>query len=166
MMEGWGGREYQNGRRLVCFVREQSLSRVTINIQKHESCNGHEEKPYVVISCIQLPDRDGFWVTSFDIVRLAEYILDIPLNTDMKNRARRNMASVDYTTLPRIARQAGKKDSFYTVMDFGEPKPRSIEKSLKVYKWNVLHVCLSKILYRFVCLARFFLVRIDLTTRV
>jgi hypothetical protein len=151
MEKDWKPSEENAGRRLVRFSRKQLGSLVELSFATHAPCNPHREKLEVVISCISLPDHEGLWVTSFDIVRLATYVLQIPLNTEMKNRARRNMASVDCKTLLRvIPNEHSKTEAFTTIMEFEDPKPRSIEKSIKIYKWNVLEMCLSKILQRFV----------------
>jgi hypothetical protein len=151
IMDDWKALEKKAGRRLVRFWREQSGSLVNLSFAAQPPLDPYNEKSQMVISCIRLPDREGLWVTSFDIVRLAEYILHLPLNTDMKNRARRNMASVECKTLLRVvAHEHSKLEGFTVVMQFEDPKPRSIEKSIKIYKWDVLQTCLSKILQRFV----------------
>jgi hypothetical protein len=161
MVNGWKPSEEKAGRRLVRFSRKQFGSLVELCFASHLPGKLYHEKTEIVISCISLPDHEGRWVTSFDIVKLAAYVLQIPLNTEMKNRARRNMASVECKTLLRVvANEHSKTEAFTAIMQFDDPKPRSIEKSIKIYKWNVLKACLSKILQRFVS----FLPRLSLFT--
>ncbi len=151
--EEWSLKEETAGRRLVRFRRSVLGSNVRLTWETHPPtylCGPKE----VVISCMKLPELGGHFVTSFDIVKLAEYILNLDLNTDMKNRARRNMASISCNTLEKIsATEASPTNDFVAVMRFENPKPRSIEKSIKVYHWSLLPLCLTKILQRFVSLS-------------
>ncbi|KIM30433.1 hypothetical protein M408DRAFT_58873, partial [Serendipita vermifera MAFF 305830] len=147
----WKPKDETASRRLVHFSRIAIGSLVTLKCKLFSSDESDELEEGVVISCIKLPQLGGYHVTSYDIVKLAEHIVQLRLNTDLKNRARRNMASVACTTLDKVsAKDVPPTNDFITLMQFDHPKPRSIEKSIKVYHWRLLEQCLDKILWHFV----------------
>jgi hypothetical protein len=156
MTENWTAEEQKVGRRLVRFERHRFGSVVELTFKMQPSKFLSEgEMMADIISCVEWPqDRGGYFVTSFDILKLVDYILEISMNTEVKNRARRNMASVASQTLAKVGMELepADEDAFTMVMGFDDPKPRSIEKSIKVYDWYDLTDCLSKILSRFVSL--------------
>lgn len=157
MADNWTAEEQKVGRRLVRFERHRfgSVVELTFKMQPLKSLSEGEMMPDI-ISCVEWPqDRRGHFVTSFDILKLVEYVLEISMNTEVKNRARRNMASIASQTLARAGMELDSADDldedvFTMVMGFDDPKPRSIEKSIKVYDWYDLADCLSRILSRFV----------------
>lgn len=153
---GWTAAEIAAGRRLICFERSQNDTVVHLNFATHRLEQPYNDQSQLVISCIKWPDgHSGFFITSFDVLRLVEFILNLKMETEMKNRVRRNMASVPFITLPKGKKPSGshpdpKKDPFTLIMSFDTHQPRSIEKSIKVYDWYDLKNCLAKILQRFV----------------
>lgn len=157
LTEDWNEDERKAGRRLVRFIRVREDSGVSLSFFPLSPQQRYEEDMQNVISCIKGPPSHlSHFVTSFDILKLVEYIVDIPLNIEIKNRARRNMAGIGSHTLAKMevdidSADSWKDDAFAKVMSFADPKPRSIEKSIKVYDWNVLRECLMRILSRFVC---------------
>ncbi|CCA70453.1 hypothetical protein PIIN_04391 [Serendipita indica DSM 11827] len=153
--KNWTEAEKRAGRRLVWFKRAQLGAAVRLESAIAETAP-ESKSPSVVISCIQWPNEPGyFFVTSFDVIRLLEFALQTRMTTEVKNRARRNMASVTSITLPRVkllnvAETDFQNDPYSLVMSFESPKPRSIEKSLKVFEWGNLEQCMYKVLSRFV----------------
>ncbi|KAG8833651.1 hypothetical protein FRC17_010316 [Serendipita sp. 399] len=151
----WTQAELNSGRRLVRFWRQQTGSLVRLSFSTHSDKESYEDQDSTVISCIRWPEEEkGFFVTSFDVVRLAEFALHLTMSTEMKNRARRNMAAVSSTTLPKVKDISDNPSlleaTFFLVMGFENPRARSIEKSIKVFDWYNLSECLSRILQRFI----------------
>ncbi|KAG8827195.1 hypothetical protein FRC19_005013 [Serendipita sp. 401] len=152
----WTPAERKKGRRLIRFRRQQTGPSVSLSFATHVDNELYEKSSSIVISCIRWPSgKQRFFVTSYDVVRLAEFTLQRTLSTEMKNRARRNMAAVPSITLPKAKDLSDEQDPLYTktfalVMDFDNPKARSIERSIKVFDWNNLFECLSRILQRFI----------------
>lgn len=154
-LESWSKKEKAIGRRLVRFERRQAGPVVRLTFETQPPQESYEDTERI-ISCISWPQgRVGYFLTSFDVLKLAEYILGTSMNTEVKNRARRNMAAVASKTLAKGDYELdtsldADNEAFLKVMSFDDPKPRSIEKSIKIYDWFDLKHCLEKILSRFV----------------
>ncbi|PVG02384.1 hypothetical protein CPB86DRAFT_697244, partial [Serendipita vermifera] len=156
MAKDWSNYETKAGRRLVRFEREQDGHVVSLCFYVQSPSALEPKDRDATISCIKWPDgRDGYFVTSFDILKLSEFILNRSMGTELKNRARRNMAYIGCQTLPKVHPEVDRdlsllEETFMRVMRFDDPKPRSIEKSIKAYDWNNLFRCIYKILGRWV----------------
>jgi hypothetical protein len=109
----------------------------------------------VVVSCIYREETHDTWYTSVDMIRLVEYIAQTQFSSEEKSRIRRNLEFLHPTTVSRT----GMPKFFQTLMDFPLPKPRVIEKDIKVFQWNSLEAGLKKVLEKYV---RFVFVRFSL----
>ncbi|KAI8590619.1 hypothetical protein BDZ88DRAFT_414299 [Geranomyces variabilis] len=67
--------------------------------------------------------------------------LDVP----QKNRIRRNLESLGPTT---ISKKPDTNAFFAQIMSYTDPKPRNIEKDVKVFPWALLKPALEKILFK------------------
>jgi len=65
-----------------------------------------------------------------------------------KNRIRRNLEGFRPITVSK--NKPGSEDFFKLIMGFPNPKPRNIEKDVKVFPWDVLGVALKKIIGKYV----------------
>ena len=153
MTENWSDQELQEGRRLVQFWRKQEGNTIVIQhkvIQQEEYVEGN-----LVVSCLWWPERKEHFFTSVDAITLAEFLLETSFTVPAKNRARRNIAVLNPITLPKVkndrARTVNEK-MFVKVMGYPPPKPRTIEKNIKVYRWRDLTSCLEKIIQKYVSL--------------
>jgi hypothetical protein len=161
IVDDWTPAEVAASRRLVRFDRHQEGHIVHLSFTPHLPEEPFDELSQVVVSCIKWPETNSdFFITSFDVLRLAEFILKLTMNTEMKNRVRRNMATVPYITLPKGKKPSSshpdpRKDPYTLIMSFDTYQPRSIEKSIKIYDWEDLKNCLAKILQRFVSIVLF-----------
>lgn len=149
--EKWSDQELQNGRRLVQFWRKQEGNTIVIHhevITQQEYVEGN-----LVVSCLWWHDRKEHFFTSVDAITLAEFLLETSFTVPAKNRARRNIAVLNPITLPKVkndrARTANER-MFVKVMGYPPPKPRTIEKNIKVYRWRDLTSCLEKIIQKYV----------------
>ena len=87
-------------------------------------------------------------MTSVDILYLFENVADEALGTSEKTRLRRNIQSFLPTRVEKADREYG---GLYTqIMKFPPPKPRTIEKKIKVFRWVLLEDILSKIASKYV----------------
>ncbi|EKM54039.1 uncharacterized protein PHACADRAFT_209866 [Phanerochaete carnosa HHB-10118-sp] len=145
MCAGWAEDELRIGRRLVRFRRAQEGHRLKL------SCEGIRQDEYVegdsVISCIYRRDTDSCYVTSVDIISLLEGIVGEGFEIEEKNRIRRNLEGFRPKTVSK--NRAGSESFFQQIMDFPAPKPRNIEKDVKVFEWNVLPQALEKIISKY-----------------
>lgn len=149
MCTGWSPAEIQAGRRLVRFSKVQDGRRLIVScesIRQDEYCENDS-----VISCIYREETDTCFVTSVDVIYLLERLTNGEFPVEEKNRIRRNLEGLRPTTVSK--HKPGFGEFFQRIMEFPDPKPRNIEKDLKVFEWNSLGQALEKILSKYVCRA-------------
>ncbi|KAL2066436.1 hypothetical protein VTL71DRAFT_2507 [Oculimacula yallundae] len=141
----WSEEEFESRRRLVHFRRSQSGSTITATFQAVTQ----DERPpnSVCISCIYWEEKQECYITSVDTIYLLEHLVAARFTVEEKNRIRRNLEGFHPVTVSK-----GKSDSeefFKVIMAFPAPKPRNIEKDVKVFKWKDLTVALKKIIGKY-----------------
>jgi hypothetical protein len=142
----WTPAEVAVGRRLVRFTKIQDGRRLIVScepIPQDEFCEADS-----VISCIYREESDSCYVTSVDVIYLLERLTNGEFPVEEKNRIRRNLEGLRPTTVSK--HKSGFGDFFQRIMEFPDPKPRNIEKDLKVFDWNLLSQALEKILSKYV----------------
>ncbi|KAJ7188387.1 hypothetical protein C8R46DRAFT_1242905 [Mycena filopes] len=133
---GWDEAELQAGRRLVRFQKIQDGRRVILTcepIRQDEYCETDS-----VISCIYREEAETCYVTSVDIIHLLERLTNDEFPVEEKNRIRRNLEGLRPTTVSK--HKPASEAFFQRIMDFPDPKPRNIEKDLKVLNgsfWSI-----------------------------
>ena len=146
LRENWTDGELEIGRRLVKFTtaREGNNFILSCEIIRQEAYDPED----VVISCIYYRCTDEYYVTSVDILYLFENVADEALGTSEKTRLRRNIQSFLPTRVEKTDREYG--ELYTQIMKFPPPKPRTIEKKIKVFRWVLLEDILSKIASKYV----------------
>lgn len=148
MAEGWTEEEKETRRRLVEFKRKQSGNNITTTFRP---VTLEQRAPNsICVSCIWWEEKEGAYVTSVDTIQLLESLVGVRFTVEEKNRIRRNLEGFRPMTVAK-----GKSDSekfFKTIMDFPNPKPRNIEKDVKVFPWEILSQALKKIIGKYVSL--------------
>lgn len=150
MTRGWNDEEDAMCRRLVRFDSRLQGPEVHVNfwaISQADYAAVPNVKGTTVISCIHDPSRDDYVVTSVDILHLLEVILYAEFGIDERNRIRRNLEGLRPKSISKS--QPDTESLFSLIMEFPYPKPRSIEKSLKVFRWSTLSSALNKIIDKF-----------------
>ena len=102
----------------------------------------------ICISCIWWESKNEYYVTSVDTIYLLESLVAVRFTVEEKNRIRRNLEGFRPMTVSK-----GKSDSeefFKLIMGFPNPKPRNIEKDVKVFPWKILSHALKKIISKYV----------------
>ena len=153
MAANWSEEEWEAKRRLVCFQRSQSGS--TINCSFKPVSVDDRPPNSICISCIYWEEKIECFVTSVDTIYLLEQLVAARFTVEEKNRIRRNLEGFRPLTVSK-----GKQDSeefFKVIMAFPNPKPRNIEKDVKVFHWKDLSSALKKIIGKYVstCHIRF-----------
>ncbi|KAH7370448.1 hypothetical protein BKA65DRAFT_522181 [Rhexocercosporidium sp. MPI-PUGE-AT-0058] len=150
MAAHWSEEEWESRRRLVHFRRSQSGSTITTTFQ---AVSPDDRPPHsVCISCIYWEEKQECFVTSVDTIYLLEQLVAARFTVEEKNRIRRNLEGFRPLTVSK-----GKPDSeefFKVIMAFPAPKPRNIEKDVKVFHWKDLATALKKIIGKYVSIAR------------
>jgi len=138
--------EWQTKRRLVQFWRRQEGSSI------HAAFRAISQAEYIpnsiVISCIYREDKNECFVTSVDAIYLLEALVGLRFSVEEKNRIRRNLEGFRPITVSK--NKAGAEDFFKLVMGFPNPKPRNIEKDVKVFPWKIFGTALKKIIGKYV----------------
>ena len=146
MTEGWSEEERDVKRRLVQFYRSQTGSTISTNFKPVAP---EDRQPNsICISCIWWESKNEYYVTSVDTIYLLESLVAVRFTVEEKNRIRRNLEGFRPMTVSK-----GKSDSedfFKLIMGFPNPKPRNIEKDVKVFPWKILSHALKKIISKYV----------------
>ncbi|KAI7880806.1 uncharacterized protein EV154DRAFT_485869 [Mucor mucedo] len=135
MAKSWSTEEWENRRRLVQFWRKQSGNEICCTfdpIFQSERINTNSN--HIVVSCIYWAERNDCYITSVDCIHLLESLMDTRFSVEEKNRVRRNLEGFRPITL---------------IMSFPNPKPRNIEKDVKVFPWKTLPYALKKIITKY-----------------
>ncbi|KAI9359153.1 hypothetical protein BD770DRAFT_386700 [Pilaira anomala] len=148
MAKNWAPEEWANRRRLVQFWREQKDVEIQCTFdpvsqgERILTNNGH-----IVVSCIYWEERNDCFITSVDCIHLLESLMDIRFSVEEKNRVRRNLEGFRPLTVSKC--KAESADFFKLIMGFPNPKPRNIEKDVKVFPWKTLPYALKKIVTKY-----------------
>lgn len=148
MTKAWTAEEWANKRRLVKVWRRQHESQIFMAFRPVSFEEYPLQKDSVIVSCIFRDDRNSCFITSVDIIYLLEAVIGQRFTIEEKNRIRRNLEGFRPQTCSKT--KPGSEEFFRTVMAFGEPKPRNIEKDLKVFQWDILPAAVKKIISKYV----------------
>lgn len=161
MCSNWTSEELENGRRLVQFSGVQDGRKLIITcdaVQQQDFKNTND-----IISCIYRPESTAHYFTSVDIIRLLECLTKNDFPIAEKNRIRRNLEFLKPTTVSK--RRPELENLYHRIVDFPDPKPRSIGKDIKVFDWGQLGAALDKILSRYVSLSLYLYLRRNLSDK-
>ncbi|KAL3462857.1 hypothetical protein BJX64DRAFT_287836 [Aspergillus heterothallicus] len=145
MALNWTPDEVEAKRRLVQFTRVQSGSTIHADFKP---VTPEERVPNsICISCIYWDGQDECFVTSVDTIYLLESLVGVRFTVEEKNRIRRNLEGFRPLTVSKS--KADSEDFFKVIMGFPAPKPRNIEKDVKVFPWKILSHALKKIIGKY-----------------
>lgn len=132
------------------FKRSQSGCTITTTF----SPIALDERPLnsICISCIFWEDKSEYFVTSVDTIYLLEQLVAGRFTVEEKNRIRRNLEGFRPVTVSKTEPES--EAFFKLIMEFPSPKPRSIEKNIKVFEWKILVHALKKVVGKYVCIIR------------
>ena len=152
MQEDWTAEESVAKRRLVLFRGEQTDSTVNTYfraVKPNERPTSHAPRERQ-ISCIYWDnkDKDKHFVTSVDTIALLETLVGARFTVEEKNRIRRNLETHQPVTVSKAKKDT--EEFFKTIMGFPNPKPRNIEKDVKVFAWSSLENALKKVIGKYV----------------
>jgi hypothetical protein len=145
MAKDWAPEEFDARRRLVQFTRSQIQS--TINAEFKAIAPEDRPPNSITISCIWWEERKECFVTSVDTIFLLEALVGVRFTVEEKNRIRRNLEGFRPMTVSKS--KADSEDFFKVIMGFPNPKPRNIEKDVKVFPWKILAHALKKIISKY-----------------
>ncbi|EPE05204.1 transcriptional regulator medusa [Ophiostoma piceae UAMH 11346] len=147
MAQEWTPEEWNNRRRIVMFRKKQNGSHLEATFRPIPI---NERPPNsICISCIYWAEKQECFVTSVDTINLLEQLVAAParFTVEEKNRIRRNLEGFKPFTVSKA--KAESEEFFKLIMAFGAPKPRTIEKDVKVFPWKILGQALKKIISKY-----------------
>ncbi|KAI9305193.1 hypothetical protein BJ944DRAFT_288025 [Cunninghamella echinulata] len=106
-----------------------------------------QQSPHTIVSCIYWDEKNEFYVTSVDCIHLLEDLMNVRFTVEEKNRVRRNLEGFRPLTVSKC--KAESAEFFKLIMSFPNPKPRNIEKDVKVFPWRTLPYALKKIVTKY-----------------
>ncbi|KAL1596692.1 hypothetical protein SLS59_007722 [Nothophoma quercina] len=145
MVEDWSQEEMEAKRRLVKFERSQHGSTISTTFE----AIAPEARPArsICVSCIWWEEKDEYYITSVDTIYLLEQLVNVRFTVEEKNRIRRNLEGFRPLTVSKA--KADSEEFFKVIMGFPAPKPRNIEKDVKVFAWKILSHALKKIISKY-----------------
>jgi hypothetical protein len=170
MTFNWTPEEWQSGRKLIQFWRRQHTTDdtasdltgevecgfETISQEEYQqqrlrdslTKDNQQKKPSpLVVSCIYWHERNDYYITSVDCIYLLEGLIGVQFTVEEKNRIRRNLEGFRPCTVSKCKPNCA--DFFKLIMGFPHPKPRNIEKDVKVFPWKILPTALQKIIRKY-----------------
>ncbi|KAJ5688700.1 hypothetical protein N7462_003092 [Penicillium macrosclerotiorum] len=145
MSDDWSKEERESQRRLVQFTRSQTGSTIHTDFK---AVSPEERTPNsICISCILWEGKGEYYVTSVDTIYLLESLVAVRFTVEEKNRIRRNLEGFRPLTVSKA--KPDSEEFFKVIMGFPAPKPRNIEKDVKVFPWRILSHALRKIIGKY-----------------
>lgn len=145
MSRNWSNEEWTKRRRLVQFKRIQQDS--VIKVEFMPLAFEDYEPGMACVSCIYWDQKGECVITSVDAIYLLEQLVNCKFTIEEKNRIRRNLEG--YHPLTVSKQKPSSEDFFKLIMGFPQPKPRNIEKDVKVFPWKTLGLALRKIISKY-----------------
>lgn len=146
MRLNWTREEKIVNRRLVEFTRACEANVITASFKAVTPEDRNPSLP--CISCIYWPSKAEWFVTSVDTIALLEGLVAVKFTVEEKNRIRRNLEGFKPYTVSKAKDEC--EDVFKLIMGFPNPKPRNIEKDIKIFPWKILGDALKKIIAKYV----------------
>ncbi|CAD6577896.1 MAG: hypothetical protein TREMPRED_002058 [Tremellales sp. Tagirdzhanova-0007] len=147
MSKGWSQEEWFNRRRLVQFWRRQEGVNIYASFRPISQNDYPQSQSSIIVSCIFREDTNACYLTSVDTIYLLESLVGTRFTVEEKNRIRRNLEGFRPVTVSK--NKPGNEDFFKLIMGFPSPKPRNIEKDVKVFPWEVMGAALKKIIAKY-----------------
>ncbi|KAF9337486.1 hypothetical protein BG006_004513 [Podila minutissima] len=145
MAINWSGEEWESHRRLVQFWRRQEKNEIHCSFAPVAPADRQPNS--IVISCIYWAEKNDCFLTSVDCIYLLESLIAVRFTVEEKNRIRRNLEGFRPITVSKCKPESA--EFFKLIMSFPNPKPRNIEKDVKVFPWKVLPYALKKIISKY-----------------
>ncbi|KAF9928241.1 hypothetical protein BGZ65_006364 [Modicella reniformis] len=145
MAINWFSEEWESHRRLVQFWRRQDCN--DIHCTFAPVAPSDRQPNSIVVSCIYWAEKNDCFLTSVDCIYLLESLIAVRFTVEEKNRIRRNLEGFRPITVSKCKPDSA--EFFKLIMSFPNPKPRNIEKDVKVFPWKVLPYALKKIIGKY-----------------
>lgn len=144
----WCKEEQNEERRLVrLIVQRDSYATFKILAEPVSPYSYSTSDDSLVISCIYWKEKDICVVTSVDVILVLEYLVGEHFSIEEKSRVRRNLQFLKPYTVTKSSNES--RRLFSSLMSMENPRPRNIEKGLKVFEWSDLFVAVNRVLSKY-----------------
>ncbi|QWU90268.1 hypothetical protein CA3LBN_004629 [Candidozyma haemuli] len=148
MQSNWCKEEEQEERRLVRLsVHRESYATFKISAEPVSPFSYSSSDDSLVISCIKWKEKDICVVTSVDVILVLEFLVGEHFSIEEKSRVRRNLQFLKPYTVTKSSNES--RRLFSSLMSMENPRPRNIEKGLKVFEWSDLFVAVNRVLSKY-----------------
>ncbi|KAL8832218.1 MAG: hypothetical protein Q9170_004977 [Blastenia crenularia] len=164
MQKNWTADERKTNRRLVHFWRQSQNGRFVS--AGFEPVTTESKTPKnTSINCIYWERKGECYITSVDAISVLEIMVGERFDVPEKNRVRRNFSGFEPVTMhkhrsedaknptPQIKEQDIEQEEveefFRVIMTLPQPRPRNIEKAIKVYPWRLLGRMLTQVMRKY-----------------
>lgn len=147
MLINWTEQECEEHRRVVQFWRRQEGNEVICSFAPVSDPEARRQEHNILVSCIYWQERGDYFITSVDCISLLESLIGVKFTVEEKNRIRRNLEGFRPLTVSKLKPDSA--EFFKLIMGFSNPKPRNIEKDVKVFPWTKLGEALRKIISKY-----------------
>ncbi|WVQ78371.1 hypothetical protein IAT38_000457 [Cryptococcus sp. DSM 104549] len=144
---GWSSEEWAQHRRLVQFWRRQEGTTIHAQFRVVSQADWPFMQSSIVVSCLFWEARNACYISSVDVIYLLEALVGAGFTVEEKNRIRRNLEGFRPITVDKGKPET--EDFFRQIMNLPNPRPRNIEKNVKVYAWESLGAALKKIIGKY-----------------
>lgn len=145
--KGWTTEEWHTRRRLVQFWRRQEGATIHTQFRVISQPEWSASQSSIVVSCVFWDEKNSCYITSVDIIYLLEALVGTHFTVEEKNRIRRNLEGFKPITVDKS--KPDTENFFGQIMNLPNPRPRNIEKNVKVYAWDCLEAALQKIIGKY-----------------
>lgn len=148
MQQNWLIEEDEEERRLVRLIVDReghATFKILAEALSPRSYSSSDSS--LVISCIKWREKNTFVVTSVDVILVLEYLVGEHFPIEEKSRIRRNLQFLKPYTVTKSSKESSRL--FSTLMSMENPRPRNIEKGLKVFEWTDLFVAVNRVLSKY-----------------
>ncbi|KAL8932602.1 MAG: hypothetical protein Q9211_006224 [Gyalolechia sp. 1 TL-2023] len=147
MAENWTSEERKTNRRLVQFWRSQHGRFVNAGFDR---VSADDKTPKITcVNCIYWAERQECYITSVDTISILEMLAGVRFSVEEKNRVRRNLEGMHPTTMHKDQDDIDCCSFFRVIMSLQNPRPRNIEKAIKVFAWKDLERMLKKVMSKY-----------------
>ncbi|KAM3122834.1 hypothetical protein ACQ2H7_003936 [Candidozyma auris] len=148
MQSSWCKEEQDEERRLVrLIVKRRSYATFAISAEPVAPYSYASDDNSLVISCIRWKEKNICVVTSVDIILVLEHLVGEHFSIEEKSRVRRNLQFLKPYTVTKSSPEC--RRLFSSLMSMENPRPRNIEKGLKVFEWSNLFVAVNRVLSKY-----------------
>ncbi|KAA8646709.1 uncharacterized protein ATNIH1004_005384 [Aspergillus tanneri] len=146
MVFNWTRKEIGYRRRIVHFVRHPQ-SRHLVDINLFLPLHRRPGVDLLCVSCIYWPGSGDCFITSSDILRLLQWLLQTPMFLRLeKCRIRRNLDRFQ----PHLISKSNPESFEFArmVRGFRNPRVVTVQKDMKVFPWRILPSAITSILQK------------------